>query len=197
MPKSPKVSRKDLQNFVQKIKYFNRAMNYQDNTMQYDSDDDDNAGDHRINQVTSDLTVISDQEADPRLICIAQYFGVENNLIGSARTFKPSVIYLYNFMYETWHLIRTHPWQNIYSCPAQSFQRLDPLKSESDPVQIFSISAQFSPIPTGSDRFLAAGTDRAIITQIRSDPASDLLTWARSINSFHRTHQSTGKQPLS
>ncbi|CAF1512471.1 unnamed protein product [Adineta ricciae] len=125
MPKSSKVSREDLQNFVQKIKYFNLAMNYQDDTVQYDSDDDDNAEDRRINQ------------------------------------------------------------------------RLDPLKSESDPVQVFSISAQFSPIPTGSDRFLAAGTDCAIITQIRSDPASDLLTWSRSISPFHRTHQSTGEQLLS
>ncbi|CAF1293313.1 unnamed protein product [Adineta ricciae] len=60
--------------------------------------------------------------------------------------------------------------------PGRSFRRLDPFKSESISVQLFSTPAQFSPIPATRSLQetvgkwleptfeLPAGTDRAIIT---------------------------------
>ncbi|CAF1406083.1 unnamed protein product [Adineta ricciae] len=44
--------------------------------------------------------------------------------------------------------------------PGRSFRRLDPFKSESISVQLFSTPAQFSPIPASSDSSKFAGNSR-------------------------------------
>ncbi|CAF1108501.1 unnamed protein product [Adineta ricciae] len=54
-----------------------------------------------------------------------------------------------------------------HSYPGRSFRRLDPLKSEPVPVQLFSIPAQFSPIPASS---LPPDSGRNCTANIRSVP---------------------------
>ncbi|CAF1107767.1 unnamed protein product [Adineta ricciae] len=69
----------------------------------------------------------------------------------------------------------------INECPGRSFRRLDPLKSESFPVQLFSIPAQFSPILASSGRFLAAGIAQEISDQFLAVSSSKFAGKAREM----------------
>ncbi len=69
----------------------------------------------RSSQVISDITVISDKTSQPPLLCLAQYFGVEDELHGGERTVQPWIIYLFYFAHRSWHVFDRHPPDSIYS----------------------------------------------------------------------------------
>jgi hypothetical protein len=69
----------------------------------------------RSSQVISDITVISDKTSQPPLLCLAQYFGNEDDLHGGERTAQPWIIYLFDFAHQSWHVVDRHPLNHVYS----------------------------------------------------------------------------------
>jgi len=114
-PISSRVNCDDLHNFIRCIKYFNFTMNIQDDSKHDDSDDDASIQLRRSSQVISDITVISDKTAQPPLLCLAQYFGNEDDLHGGERTVQPFIIYLFDFSHQSWHIVDRHPPNHVYS----------------------------------------------------------------------------------
>ncbi len=52
--------------------------------------------------------MISDRTANPPLLCLAQYFGTEDQLHGGKRTVLPSMLYLLDFYHNSWRVIDRH-----------------------------------------------------------------------------------------
>ena len=76
-------------------------MNFQDVSTHYDSDDDASIQLRRSSQVISDNTVISDKTPQPPLLCVAQYFGNEDDLYGGVRSVQPLIIFLFDFAHQS------------------------------------------------------------------------------------------------
>ena len=114
-----RVNGDDLNNFIQCIKYVNVMMNFRDTSIRYDSDEDASDQLRHSSQVISDITVISDKTSQPPLLCLAQYFGVEDDLHGGERTVQPWIIYLFDFAHRSWHVFDRHPPAHIYSSHVQ------------------------------------------------------------------------------
>jgi hypothetical protein len=114
-PLSSQVTYDDLNHFIKSIKYINLMMNFKDISIYADDEDDASFEIRRSSQVISDMTIISDKKAQPPLFCVAQYFGVEDELHGGHRELKPLIIYLFDFHYMSWHLIDRHLADHAYS----------------------------------------------------------------------------------
>jgi hypothetical protein len=82
-------------------------MNFQEVSIHCDSDDD--AGIQLRSSSQADKT------AQPPLLCLAQYFGIEDDLHGGERTVQLWIIYLFDFAHRSWHVIDRHPPSHAYS----------------------------------------------------------------------------------
>jgi len=69
----------------------------------------------RSSKVICDITVISDRTSQPPLLCLAQYFGVEDDLQGGLRELQPLIIYLFDFTLQSWHVFDHRSSDHIYS----------------------------------------------------------------------------------
>jgi hypothetical protein len=111
LPLSRKLNRDDLHHFIKSIKYINLIMN-----IDADGDiDQDDSVEHVATKVISDITVISDRTSQPPLLCLAQYFGVEDDLQGGLRIIQPAIIYLFDFTLHSWRVFDRRSSGDIYS----------------------------------------------------------------------------------
>ena len=86
--------------FFQSLKYVNVCMNI---------DGEADGRDARADTFITDISIVCDGTTVPPMLCMAQYFGTEDELLGSEREVHPWLIFAYNFGANSWCVADIHP----------------------------------------------------------------------------------------
>ena len=86
----------DVRAFCRSIKYVNLLMNV-------------DGEDATTSTFITDLTVVSDRTIVLPMLCMAQYFGTEDELHGSERNIRPWLVFVYDFALNDWYVADLHP----------------------------------------------------------------------------------------
>jgi hypothetical protein len=101
-----------------------------------DNNDEDNDAECDSSSFISDLTVISNRTSKPPILCLAQYFGEENDLCGGLREIKPWIIFMFDFTFTYFHVFDHHPSDHIES--SNAIKILDEFEDKSSNNDLFN-----------------------------------------------------------